>query len=951
MSEFDETDAPSGNHASQGEHGAPASTSDGEAGEAGRRRRRRRRRGRRGGGEGGAEGASFDGPEEEGGEPGGTEGREPGGVPIDTAPSPGRSAPDSEGEPRAERPRRRGRSPVEREAAPATGEATAVPSSLEAPDGANRGGVPSTAALSGAGEGGVGYGRVSRRGRRGRNREGGMDAGPRGGVSPGREVRPEAGAAPYPDRRGADGVRDYPPGGRRGDRDPAEGGRRSRRGLPREEAHAGPRGAISSDDRRARGARRAAHVEDSDAIGVRMPVTGHYSATPRRHGRQARAAVGMARRTRKQDAAATAAWCAELPQAILQALGRTLGLNVHAPADVLAEEIAIAVGRSHRLLGVIHQLHARDRQALGALLQCGGLAHADELHAELAHVLGGRADDWARTFRILCDKAIVFASPTVEGGFYYLVPEPLFPDLEAALSAEMTLPTFAHDEVRVVDERFFSPPIDFLVATVATYLDQRPPRLTRMQEVFKGHKEELDRFFAQVWGPDSEVFSLIFDFFVMHGMVEIRGDGMAVQHAVVEEWLQLDPEDQRNLVFRALDKRMAFAEYVLTAVHAGGGAWVPEEPLQATYRRWKRGEDWRERYHRGAYENPRTAERDSWSFSPLVNCGMLELGLWGQQKFYRLSARARALVEPPADDGFHQFYLTPSYEIMAPAGLAPLLLFRVGELAELQGCDRANTYRITEVSIERALQRGWRRDDLLDFLRDKSQIGLPENVEQTLRAWIGAGGDVEFHDLVALTVHRSAVARVEALRELRPHLVHRFAPGLYAVDRNQLHTVRQVLLASGFNPPEQPRTWPEAETTERETQAFHLLVAEARDQRNDPQGRAHLADTQPGELRPVPGSNLAFDAPRKRKSGLPRVTSTEAQAIVQRAIDEGRWLAVTYVSAKDGTRRDLVLAPERLATNREGNLVLVALDTAQQVKLTYALGQIERARTTEARGA
>ncbi len=685
-----------------------------------------------------------------------------------------------------------------------------------------------------------------------------------------------------------------------------------------------------------------------------MPVTGHYSATPRRHGRQARAAVGMARRMRKQDPAATAAWCAELPQAILQALGRTLGLNVNLPADVLAEEIALAVGRSHRLLGVIHQLHARDRQALGALLQCGGLAHADELHADLAHVLGGRADDWARTFRILCDKAIVFASPTVEGGFYYLVPEPLFPDLEAALSAEMTLPTFSDDtvvdKVRVVDERFFSPPIDFLVATVATYLDQRPPRLTRMQEVFKGHKEELDRFFAQVWGPESEVFSLIYDFFVMHGMVEIRGDGMAVQHAVVEEWLQLDPEDQRNLVFRALDKRMAFAEYVLTAIHAGGGAWVPEEPLQATYRRWKRGEDWRERYHRGTYENPRTAERDSWSFSPLVNCGMLELGLWGSQKFYRLSARARALVEPPADDGFHQFYLTPSYEIMAPAGLAPLLLFRIGELAELQGCDRANTYRITEVSIERALQRGWRRDDLLDFLRDKSQIGLPENVEQTLRAWIGAGGDVEFHDLVALTVHRSAVARIEALRELRPYLVHRFAPGLYAVDRNQLHTVRQVLLATGFNPPEQPRVWPEAEASERETQAFHVLVAEAREQRNDPQGRAHLADTQPGDLRPVPGSNLAFDAPRKRKSGLPRVTATEAQAIAQRAIDEGRWLAVTYVSAKDGARRDLVLAPERLATNREGNLVLVALDTAQQVKLTYALAQIERARTTEARG-
>jgi hypothetical protein len=35
---------------------------------------------------------------------------------------------------------------------------------------------------------------------------------------------------------------------------------------------------------------------------------------------------------------------------------------------------------------------------------------------------------------------------------------------------------------------------------------------------------------------------------------------------------------------------------------------------------------------------------------------------------------------------------------MAPAGLAPVLLFRLGEVSELTGCDRANTYRITEDS-------------------------------------------------------------------------------------------------------------------------------------------------------------------------------------------------------------------------------------------------------------
>src|SRR5690606_13406836 len=102
--------------------------------------------------------------------------------------------------------------------------------------------------------------------------------------------------------------------------------------------------------------------------------------------------------------------------------------------------------------------------------------------------------------------------------------------------------------------------------------------------------------------------------------------------------------------------------------------------------------------------------------------GLLEMGQWGQEKFYRLTQRAHALLEPPEDDGFRQFYLTPDFKMMAPAGLAPILLFRMGEMAEFVGCDRANTYVITETSVEHALEAGWKRDDVLQFLRENSQL-------------------------------------------------------------------------------------------------------------------------------------------------------------------------------------------------------------------------------------
>jgi hypothetical protein len=716
-------------------------------------------------------------------------------------------------------------------------------------------------------------------------------------------------------------------------------------------------GAAERDDggRSRRGRRLVREDASSEASGVQMPPSGRGAHKSRGHRRRGRALAGTARRVRidREDLAALTEWFDRMADPLLQAIARALNVSgARSGDDRLPALVARALITGNRVSGIVQQLHPRDRQALAALVQCGGLAHADEFFRELVLMLGGREGDWARTMTALGDKGLVFASAPVEDGLYYLIPEPLMGPLQAALSAEMTLPTFEHDEVRVVDARPFCPPLDFSLATLATYLDQRPPKLTQRQEVFKQHKDELDRFFGQVWAADSELFSLHYDFLMMHGMIELRGDGVAVNRDVVEEWLELEPEDQRDLVFRALDKRFPFAEFVLAAVHAGEGAWIAEAPLQALYRRWKRGEDWRGRYHKGIYASPRGADREGYSFTPLVASGMLELGLWGQQKFFRLTARARDLLDPAPDDGFRQFYLTPSYEIMAPAGLAPVLLFRIGELAELSGCDRANTYKITEASIERALQKGWRRENILDFLRDNSQIGLPENVEQTLRGWMGPEGDVELHELVALTVHRSAVRKIEGSRQLKPFLIHRFAPGLYAVDRHRMDELRVALKAAGFNPPSDTRRYPSDLDVAAERHRLHQILAEARDQRNDPLSRAQSADTLPEDLRPIPGTSAAQSAARerrKREDRPPRAHPNEIRAIVERAITDGRWLELVYVSAKDNTRKNLVVAPERIALNREGNQVLVGTDTQTNVRLTYTMAQIERARSTEAR--
>lgn len=686
--------------------------------------------------------------------------------------------------------------------------------------------------------------------------------------------------------------------------------------------------------------------------GVKAPGSGRNVRRRRTRRRRSAAVTGLTRRRRlsRSELEGLTEYVSKLPENLLFALYRGLGGQPKRVTDKdrLVQLSVRAVAQGNRMGNLLKSLHERERTALATLLQAGGLAHADEFHRELGLSLGGHEREWQKVMIALADKGLLAASDAQDGHFFYLVPDPLVDHMTEHLKNELGVPVFAHEDVAVRDHRPFCPPLDFSIATLCTYIDQRPPRLTQQQDIYKAHQEEMDTFFNQLWDSNSELFHFHVDFLILHGLVELRGDHVSVNRDVVEEWLNLDPQDQRDLIFRALDRRFSYAEWILWAVHSGKGEWVPESPLSNLYRRWKRGEDWRERYHKGEYAPTRTNERESYSFAPLVNAGMIELGEWGQEKFYRLTPRARDLLDPPEDDGFTAFYLTPSFEIMAPAGLAPLLLFRIGELAELTGCDRANTYRITEVSIERALEKDWRRDDVLDFLRDNCQTGLPENVEQTLKGWMGHHGDVEFHDTVLLTVHRSRIRKLESMRELKPFLLHRFAPGLYAVDRSKLAEIREVLTESSFSPALQTKCYPGSPDQVSARERLLLLVVEAREIAEDPQARAHAADTRPAELQPVPGSQVAQGRGKKRKEAAPRVSPRQAKEVVETAIKAGHNLEVLYL-ARDGKRVTCKVTPERLAITPAGDEVMVAMDNAKKARRTYRLTSIERMRTIKSR--
>jgi hypothetical protein len=681
---------------------------------------------------------------------------------------------------------------------------------------------------------------------------------------------------------------------------------------------------------------------------VNLPATGQ--ASNRRmalHPNRGRPASSTSRRRRfsRADLEQLGNYLGDLPEQYVANLYNGLGGQPdRVPTrDRMILLTAKALGQKGRVGSLVKSLHQRDRQALAILVQCGGLAHHSELCAELTLSLGGTDKEWTRVLGTLGQKGILAATEEKDGHFFYLIPHPVMGPLIDAMHEDLRLPTFEHEEMRVLNQRPFSPPLDFSMTTLATYIGQHPPRLTQRQEIFKVHKDEMDTFFAQLWEPDSELFSFHIEFLMTNGMVELRGDSLHLNRAAIEEWLQLDPEDQRDLVFHNLNRRLPSAEWVIWAIYDMAGAWVAERPLQALYRRWRRGEEWRERYRKGQWATPKTARREGYSFAPLTDAGVLELGQWGQEKFYRLSSRALHLVEPPENEGFTQFYLTPSFEIMAPAGMSPILFFRIGELAELTAADRANTYKITEVSIEQALERGWRREDIFEFLRENSQIGLPENVEETLRGWCGQRGDVEFHDLTMLSIHRSQIRRLETNRAIKPFLLHRFVPGLYAVDRARMEEIKITLSEGGFSVSPQVRAYPDDPSGVDTRKRLLDLVSDARAGRDDTLTRAHAADTDPSLVALIPGTKATPSRKgRRKKGGLPtRRSPREIQDVVATAIKESSKLDMVYVTRSMEQKR-LTVTPERIATNAQGQQVLVASDAKSGGRLSYQIVQIER---------
>ena len=121
------------------------------------------------------------------------------------------------------------------------------------------------------------------------------------------------------------------------------------------------------------------------------------------------------------------------------------------------------------------------------------------------------------------------------------------------------------------------------------------------------------------------------------------------------------------------------------------------------------------------------------------------------------------------------------------------------------------------------------------------------------------------------------------------------------------------------------------------------LVSDARAGREDTLTRAHAADTDPSLVNLIPGTKATPSKKgRRKKSALPtRRSPREIQDVVAGAIKGSKKLDMIYVT-RSMERKRLTVNPERIATNAQGQQVLVASVVGDGGRYSYQVVQIER---------
>ncbi len=191
---------------------------------------------------------------------------------------------------------------------------------------------------------------------------------------------------------------------------------------------------------------------------------------------------------------------------------------------------------------------------------------------------------------------------------------------------------------------------------------------------------------------------------------------------------------------------------------------------------------------------------------PLHWLGLIELDQEERPDAMRLIATASSLLsdEPIENEEMVEgrLIVQPNFELVALAPVSEHLLVQLDRFADRESLEHIAQYRVTKVSVTRAIQKGWRAQQLQEILEQAAGGDIPQNVRYSLVEWERQARRIEiWEDATLLEVDEEELLDVLfANEETRVFLGRRLGPRLAEVAPQHAEAVQQMLWQRNYLP-------------------------------------------------------------------------------------------------------------------------------------------------------
>jgi len=502
--------------------------------------------------------------------------------------------------------------------------------------------------------------------------------------------------------------------------------------------------------------------------------------------------------------------------------------------DVLVERLVVCFSDRKWIRGKLKEMPRTHHIALIALLQSEGIAGGTWLLQELTVSHGMSEDMWAEVLHSLGGDLWVFGNSRQSPPLFYVIPDAIAGELRHQFRSRLQLVGIEDDEITLSRKTNYRHPVGFSVVSFLAYVRQHAIRVTRKEEIFKKHHDELLSFFSNLWGgADEKVLDWHLSVARELGLVREREGHLVVDDLALSEFLHMSARQRRDLYmafFRRQERLLIWLMETLGEMEPE--VWIQLKKLRALYRRRYMGTVFHRRYICKSYYLPPSGFYDpNPPLQVLQLAGLVESGLGPKGSYIRLSRAGRIFVAGEQLEQLEantkvKFLLQPTFEILAPVGLPLQTLWLLSEVAELKAVDRASTYVLTRESVRKALDEGWRCERLIRFLAEGSQVGVPQNVKKTIRNWAGKHGAVEFHDALLITADVKRAPKLQKLLKAEDIPFDLLAEGIFAVPREERARLLDLFVDNNMDPSPKVRTYDLADDPKLRRGHLHAMLDE-----------------------------------------------------------------------------------------------------------------------------